>query len=222
MLGTTTCKGCESPRARPPFEALALAVLEEVSHAAPLRLLVGRIPKRVPPGVALPQTVGTRLLRLLSGLGTPPVQERGCSTLLRRLPPSSPFFLLSFPSFLSPLLQPNHLNQPGLGSPYYRHFRPFSLPRQNGSVQGETLQLWLLSFRFSSNKCSEGHPLGMLSLSKALKNAAVGLNSGGAGLTQSAAGEGAKEAPEKWYAGSPAPERARTSRPGGRALPPCP
>ena len=91
---------------------------------------------------ALPQTVGPRLLRLLSGLGTPPVQERGCSTLLRRLPPSSPFFLLSFPSFLSPLLQPNHLNQPGLGSPYYRHFRPFSLPRQNGSVQGETLRLY--------------------------------------------------------------------------------
>ena len=155
-----------------PLEALALAVPEVVSHAAPLRLLVGRIPKRVPPGVALPQMVGPRLLRLLSGLGTPPVQERGCSTLLRRLPPSSPFFLLSFPSFLSPLLQPNHLNQPGLGSPYYRHFRPFSLPRQNGSVQGETLRLYSYgSFPLGSppTSASKAIPWGCLASLRPLK-----------------------------------------------------
>ena len=40
-------------------------------------------------------------------------------------------------------------------------------------------------------------PWGCLASPKALKNAVVGLNSRGAGLTQSAAGEGAKEAPEK-------------------------
>ena len=113
---------------------------------------LGRIPKRVPPGVALPQMVGPRLLRLLSGLGTPPVQERGCSIPLRRLPPSS-LFPPSFFSFL-PLSSPSTEPPKPTGVRVsLLQARPFSLPRQNGSVQGETLRLYsygFLSFRFSS------------------------------------------------------------------------
>ena len=109
------------------------------------------------------------LLRLLSGLGTPPVQERGCSTLLRRLPPSSPFFLLFFP-LSSPSTEPP--KPTGVRVSLLQALSPFSLPRQNGSVQGETLRLYSYGsfpLGFPPTSAAKAIPWGCLASLRPLK-----------------------------------------------------